>query len=325
MDKRKLMIIGGIFAGAVLLIALGILFANSTVKKADIILDRMIDYYEEVSDDFKSADRLEFKGVIEDIRVIIGEEERLKAVLYGQVPGNYDNVPKLQLKKRKNNYFIEVKYKKNKVDLPKGSLKLDLYIPGHYKGGFSVDTYSGNVEIADWNNTDILINTVSGSIHGENLESGNLVAQSVSGNIELSDIICLGTIDARSTSGNVFANNVEAKNIQSASVSGTISVDGNIGGVVAETVSGYMDIRLKSLKDNVSLTGVSGDITLLLNASAAFNLNVETVSGEITVESFEVGSGKSDKGLLQGKINGGGPAVKIKTTSGNVTIDRNTK
>ena len=101
MDKRKLMIIGGIFAGAVLLIALGILFANSTGKKADIILDRMIDYYEEVSDDFKSADRLEFKGVIEDIRVIIGEEERLKAVLYGQVPGNYDNVPKLQLKKRK--------------------------------------------------------------------------------------------------------------------------------------------------------------------------------------------------------------------------------
>ena len=43
-----------------------------------------------------------------------------------------------------------------------------------------MDTYSGNVEIADWNNTDILINTVSGSIHGENLESGNLVAQSVS-------------------------------------------------------------------------------------------------------------------------------------------------
>lgn len=325
MDKRKIIIIGSIALGLLLVIViLGFTFGLEG-KNRDWSYDKTVEFYDDISDDFINSEWLEVKGVIENVNIIIGEENYLKAILSGQVPENYGNVPKLRLKKRSNKFFLEVCYKKNRVELEKGSLQLDLYIPEHYQGWFSVDTYSGSVNMADGKNSDVYVNTVSGDIYAERMECGNFVCQSVSGNIGLSDIICFKMLDARSTSGNVTMQKIDTQSIQSASVSGNIIFDGNAGKLNAETVSGPVNIRIESLKDDIWLNGVSGEIALFVNATAAFDLDIGTTTGDITVQGFDIKPGKDTKDSLLGKINGGGFDVKIRTTSGDIYIDRNTQ
>lgn len=324
MDKRKTVIIGSIGLGVILVAVALILIFNTKGKGPDWSFENMVEFYDDLSDDFKNPEWLEVKGVVENVNVFIGEEDHLKAILYGQIPEHYDNVPELRLKNRSKKYFLEVYYKKEKIDLQKGSLQLDIYIPEDYQGWFSIDTYSGSVHLAAGKNSDIYINSVSGDIIAEKMESNNFVVQSVSGDVTLTNIICFGILDARSTSGNVTMQKIDTKNMQSASVSGNLTFVGNAGGVTVETVSGPVDIQLESLKGDILLTGVSGEITLLMNASAAFDLNTDTTTGDITVQGYDIKVTRESQGTLQGKINGGGFDVKIRTTSGSIFIDRNT-
>lgn len=325
MDKRKTIILGSIVLGVILLMVALILIFNAGNKSPEWSFENMVEFYDDLSNEFKNPEWLEIKGVVENVNVFIGEDNSLKAILYGQIPANYNNVPELRIKNRNKKYFLEVYYRKDQIDLQKGSLQLDLYIPEDYQGWFSIDTYSGSVQLAAGKNSDITVNSVSGDITAEKMECNNFVAQSVSGDVVLTDIICFGILDARSTSGNVSMQKIDTKNMQSASVSGNLSFVGNAGQVTVETVSGPVDIRLESLKDDVVLTGVSGDISLLINASAAFDLNADTTTGNITLQGFDIKAGKESPGTLQGKINGGGYDVKIRTTSGSITIDRNSK
>jgi DUF4097 and DUF4098 domain-containing protein YvlB len=53
---------------------------------------------------------------------------------------------------------------------------------------------------------------------------------------------------------------------------------------------------------------------------AAFTLDAETGSGSVHTDREMVTQGESDRRHVTGKLNGGGPTVRIETGSGNIRI-----
>jgi DUF4097 and DUF4098 domain-containing protein YvlB len=144
-------------------------------------------------------------------------------------------------------------------------------------------------------------------------------------------------IQARTGSGNVGIA-MNATGVDARTGSGNINVLGSTDGFVAQTGSGDVhagritgairastgsgDIEAMQVgPGSVQMQAGSGDITLKLANEAAFNLTVRTGSGSINTSHPVTFSGSRQRNRLEGTVRGGGPAVNIRTGSGDVTVD----
>ncbi len=217
-----------------------------------------------------------------------------------------------------------------------------------------------NVSVDFWltipEGASININSVSGDINAEKI-GGALKAGTVSGEVTLMDIV--GTLIASSISGDVTvekagkgadckstSGEVELKNIVGDvdlnSVSGDILVQDIRGSIDAETVSGDIDlmnvadaqeVKVKVLSGEIVYNGDiksngryylrshSGEVTLLIPESAAFDIMAKSFSGSINTEFDITVSGKFGK-EIKGSVNGGGAEVNIKTFSGTIDLKK---
>jgi len=104
-------------------------------------------------------------------------------------------------------------------------------------------------------------------------------------------------------------------------VSGGVRIAGAAKTVDCKTVSGGIDCETEILPSGrYSFDALSGGITLLLPASAAFEVEAETFSGHIATDFPVVVSGKISPKELRGTVGTGGATVRIKSFSGRVEI-----
>jgi DUF4097 and DUF4098 domain-containing protein YvlB len=141
------------------------------------------------------------------------------------------------------------------------------------------------------------ISTGSGNIHATGLHGGFKV-DTGSGNI-YAEQTGQGDVKAQTGSGNV-----ELRNLHGGLHGGTGS--GNIK--VAGTPS--TDWKLETGSGNIDFTA----------GGAAFTLDASTGSGGIHTDMEMLTQGSTDKHHVTGKINGGGPTVRIETGSGDIRV-----
>ena len=145
--------------------------------------------------------------------------------------------------------------------------------------------------------------TGSGNVKGHNL-SGPARVKAGSGDIEIEEIGG-GDVDIHTGSGN-------------------ITVSGINGGFHAEAGSG--DIRGKGLPKNTwSVRTGSGNVTLNVPTDAAFDVDISTNSGTVTlghpVSTTVQGRIQESRKSVVGKVRGGGPMISVHTSSGDVQVD----
>jgi DUF4097 and DUF4098 domain-containing protein YvlB len=167
--------------------------------------------------------------------------------------------------------------------------------------------------------TSVRLESVSGTIQiGNHLNQVD--TKTVSGNIKLRNI--RGNIEAKTTSGEVSGQEING-DIKASSVSGGLAFLDSQGGLsYLHTTSGKIRAELKFIdKDasGMSLSTVSGDITLYLPEDASFDLNISTVSGEIN-SGFKVLIDSVSKRRLQGEVGDGGINIELKTVSGDISL-----
>jgi DUF4097 and DUF4098 domain-containing protein YvlB len=125
-------------------------------------------------------------------------------------------------------------------------------------------------------------------------------------------------------------------------VNGAISIQGVQGGVkaettngaiegreigasvVASTINGPIDMRMASLgRRGVSLETTNGAISLALPDQAKGTLIARSVNGAINVSGLSFDrTGPSSRRRLEGRINGGGPDLRLETVNGGITVGR---
>jgi hypothetical protein len=101
--------------------------------------------------------------------------------------------------------------------------------------------------------------------------------------------------------------------------SGDLKLDSVRGTVRITTQSGDVSLE-RSGSNGIEVETGSGDITLRLPAPGGFDLNLQTASGDISIDpQFEVERSVSKK-HVQGKVRGGGARVQITTGSGDIRV-----
>ncbi len=118
--------------------------------------------------------------------------------------------------------------------------------------------------------------------------------ESVSANISIGDSgtgLCCGEIDIETVSGRIDVVNAVADRIRVESISGRVIIDGDTREIAVSSVSSGIEIRLAGeIADEIDVETVSGNIEIKLpSAYKGFTATLESVSGEMSVDSDNVG------------------------------------
>jgi DUF4097 and DUF4098 domain-containing protein YvlB len=170
------------------------------------------------------------------------------------------------------------------------------------KGNVDLESGSGDLKLARLTG-EMRFQTGSGNVRGREL-SGPARIKAGSGDIEIEEMGA-GDVDIRTGSGN-------------------ITVNGLNGGFHAEAGSG--DIHGKGSPKNMwSVRTGSGNVTLNVPTDAAFDVDISTSSGTVTlghpVTTTVQGRIQESRKSVVGKVRGGGPVVSVHTGSGDVQVD----
>ena len=170
------------------------------------------------------------------------------------------------------------------------------------KGNIDLESGSGDMKLARLTG-EMHFQTGSGNVRGREL-SGPARAKAGSGDIEIEET---GAGDVEISTG-----------------SGNITVGGINGGFHAEAGSG--DIHGQGMPKNLwSIRTGSGNVSLRVPADAAFDVDLSSSSGSVTlghpvVTTVQGRVQESHKSVI-GKVRGGGPTVSVHTGSGDINLD----
>jgi hypothetical protein len=161
-----------------------------------------------------------------------------------------------------------------------------------------LEASSGSGDVTDEGvGTNARLNTGSGNIHAEGLRE---------------------SFSVETGSGNIYASQVGSGDVKADTGSGNIELRNLSGGLKAQTGSG--DIKLDGQpREGWRVTTGSGNVDLSTDKSA-FSLEASTGSGDIHSDHEMQVQGSFSKHHIQGKINGGGPTIRVETGSGDIRL-----
>ncbi len=164
------------------------------------------------------------------------------------------------------------------------------------------------------------ISASSGNINIEGQRS-DVRANASSGDIELTDI--WGAINAGTSSGNISIDNSQGT-IRASCSSGDIRIVEAQGAVDSlKTSSGKIYVELEELDEDtseMSFESSSGDISLFLPSDIGADVDIKTTSGRISTDFRIAVEGTMEKNELQGTIGDGGILIRLRATSGDVSL-----
>jgi len=184
------------------------------------------------------------------------------------------------------------------------------------RGALKLSTGSGNIKL-DSIGDEVQAETGSGNIDAVSLGRG-LRASTGSGSIRASEVG--GSVKLGTGSGNVSVEMVAEGDAELETGSGEITASGIRGGLRAGTGSGSVKVSGTPTRPWDASTG-SGGLHVQLNGSAAFDLDAHADSGSVNVHQTMSSTEAATKHEVRGKVRGGGVLVKLRSGSGDITID----
>ena len=171
------------------------------------------------------------------------------------------------------------------------NISIDYEIEAPADAYLDAGTGSGNVD-DDGVGENARLNTGSGNIHATGLHGG---------------------FQLETGSGNIFAEQTGHGNVKASTGSGSIELRNLNGGLKAETGSGNIKLGGAPTAPWHVETGSGG--VEYWPGNAALTLDAESGSGSVHADREVTTQGESDRHHLTGKLNGGGPTVRIETGS----------
>ncbi len=217
---------------------------------------------------------------------------------------------------------IEGKFKRGRKywrkELNRLKIRFQLTVPQQYN--LDLDTSSGGILVTDLDGY-IRAETSAGSLRFGKIK-GTVRGRTSAGSIKLTS--CDSTVDVKTSSGSIKIGDV-AGNVQAQTSSGSIRLDSVGGTVNARTSSGSIRASLAGQpREACSLHTSAGSITVTLMPDITVDVDAETSAGRVSTE-LAVASvirGKVPKNRLKGSINGGGPLLKLRTSGGNIHLQK---
>ena len=189
-----------------------------------------------------------------------------------------------------------------------GSLHVD-HLGGKIRGA----TSGGSIHL-DNSRDDIELTTSGGSIKARNSE-GKLTLTTSGGSLDLRDL--KGDIKATTSGGSVQGSNVSGELVTHTS-GGGIHLTGLSCSLDASNSGGSIDVEIKELGKYVKISNSGGSVDLQLPKNKGVDLDLS--GGRIKTAQLGNFDGKVEDDKLEGKLNGGGVPVRVRSSSGRISL-----
>lgn len=207
-------------------------------------------------------------------------------------------------------------------------------VPQQYN--VNLETSDGSVFVADLGG-EARAQTSDGSLHFGNIE-GNVWGRTSDGSIKLTS--CSSPVDLKTSDGSIrigdVVGDVKAQSsdgslrfgkirgsLWAETSDGSIRLEHGFGTVNAKTSDGSIRAQITAQPEqDCSLHTSDGSITVTLISNIALDIDAKTSDGRVSTD-FSMASGfqgKTPKNRLKGKINGGGPLLKLRTSDGKIHL-----
>ena len=128
-------------------------------------------------------------------------------------------------------------------------------------------------------------------------------------------------VTLKTESGGVRMENIDGR-LTASSTNGGVTGRGLSGALVASTVNGGINVEFASVTGDVRLTTVNGGIVVAVPRTIAARLEASAVNGGVLVEdAFPLEASERSRQRVTGLVNGGGPALEVRTTNGGIRIN----
>ena len=201
--------------------------------------------------------------------------------------------------------------------------RLEVYLPRSFEGDYRVSLGSGSIEAkADITAAGtVSIDVQSGITRLRNVNARNIKLREQSGSIHVEGLH--GNTDVRIESGGLNVSGMHGGEHQVRMVSGSAKIEAASGAGRFSVVSGSVTMEMTELNGNLDFDITSGSLNLELPRNAAFNLDAETSSGRIRVESGnDTFSVKNRSSVIRPVGDNPEFTVRAEVNSGNITIRR---
>jgi hypothetical protein len=183
------------------------------------------------------------------------------------------------------------------------------------RGAVTATSGSGSIRVRDAG-ADVRTSTGSGSVFADTV-AGSFSANSGSGSID--GVNVKGSITVKSSSGSITVSQSGGGATEASTSSGSILLTGLRGSVRASTSSGTLRVQGEPTSE-WRLSSSSGSVTIELAGKPAFALDAYSNSGRIATDYPVTVGGLINRRELRGSVNGGGPLLHVRTTSGQIHI-----
>lgn len=181
-------------------------------------------------------------------------------------------------------------------------------LDGHIVGR----TSGGNIHLTNSKNT-ITLTTSGGNIHAENSD-GDMKLSTSGGNIDITGLA--GNVQATTSGGSIRIDKVNG-DLSAHTSGGNVRVNAVAGSLDASTSGGNITAAVTETGKFVKLRNSGGSIDLEL-PNKGFDLDLS--GGKVKLNTTSNFSGKLEEDRIEGKLNGGGVPVTVKTSSGRLSV-----
>lgn len=261
----------------------------------------------EESYDISEIENLKFNFKSSNVKLILTDEEQVKVVQY--VSNKNQNRNSLSVQKSGNTLEISENIKRGIYFFYWNNVSYDIYLPKSYPKNLELIAVSGDVEIDKLEMQDIKFNLSSGDIKIENeLKANEIDLVTISGDIQIKNISS-EKVRIESTSGDIEVGEITG-DTELKTVSGEISVRKLYGNMDLETTSGDIEINEFMIYGNSKVNSISGDINIKFAETSDCVINTKTVSGDVDLPNGRnvLGTGNENN-------------IDIETVSGDIELE----
>jgi hypothetical protein len=181
-------------------------------------------------------------------------------------------------------------------------------------------TRAGSVTVADLKGA-VRSRTSGGSLTFGRI-GGPVWGSTSGGSIRLQEVT--GPADVKTSGGSITIERARGS-VTARTSGGSINVREAAGPVDARTSGGSVRAALTQRPSAPSTFATSGgSITVSLPPDAAVDVDATTSGGRVSTEFPVTGAGELRRNQLKAKINGGGPALTLRTSGGSIRLQKST-
>jgi DUF4097 and DUF4098 domain-containing protein YvlB len=251
-------------------------------------------------------------------RISVEGGDSTQVVVHMDVSGSQADLDDMKMSASQGEGGVTVEMRSQRVNWPNwGSRRkqasIEVTVPRNYR--LEIRTTGGDIRLESIAGPS-RVRTSGGNIVARDLK-GDLDGETSGGDVRLESLE--GAVKVHTSGGDIHAAGVRG-DIKADTSGGDVRLFGIDGRIRANTSGGNVQCELVGANRGISASTSGGGVRLKLPRGTTGTLDAESSGGKINTD-FTIATRHWEPHRLYGEINGGGEAIRVRTSGGGITLN----